>query len=258
MSWDIYHAPKALRKAAPSGSFAPLRLLPRSASDRLTVMNSPKPNDEGRLQSFVSNLMARPLFWVFFIALAGGWHVVRSVRTALPPAPPHLATIPEFVLTDQRGQSFGSADLLGKVWIANFIFTRCPTVCPALTERMWDIQHRTRNLSNTLHMVSFSVDPGYDTPEVLAEYAKEYRVGTGRWSFLTGEYDAVKQTVIDGLKVGMPDAPEADILEIFHGTHFVLVDADLQIRGYYASDDEDMEDRILRDAGLLIHRRDDP
>ena len=180
--------------------------------------------------------------------------MVRSVRTALPPPPPEFGTIPEFILQDQRGVAFGSENLRGKVWIANFIFTRCPTVCPALTERMWEIQHRTRNLSNTLHMVSFSVDPGFDTPEVLAEYARGYQASTARWSFLTGQYDAVANTVVEGLKVGMPDAPESDILEIFHGTHFVLVDADLEIRGYYASDDEEMEDKILRDAGLLIHR----
>src|SRR5438132_5892950 len=97
-------------------------------------------------QSPLAALVARPLFWILFVAVIFTLPLLRTVMTKLPPPLPTLGTVPEFALTDQEGQPFGSADLHGRVWVADFIFTRCPTVCPLLTDKMGKIQHRVRNL----------------------------------------------------------------------------------------------------------------
>ena len=87
-----------------------------------------------------------------------------------PEPPPTLLEVPAFELTSQAGDAFGSEQLQGEVWIANFIFTRCPTICPLLTSQMKGL---TDSLADTpVRFVSFSVDPANDTPAVLTEYAE--------------------------------------------------------------------------------------
>ena len=107
-----------------------------------------------RLQSKVAALVARPGFWVVLVGILFTLPIVRSVRAKLPPPLPVLGTIGEFALTDQEGQPFGSVQLKDRVWVADFIFTRCPTACPLLTERMTKVQHRGRNLGPAFALVS--------------------------------------------------------------------------------------------------------
>src|SRR4051812_19877858 len=87
-----------------------------------------------RLQNHVAALVGSPWFWILFIGTAATVPFVRAIRTPLPPPLPVLSTVPAFELTDQYGHTFGSDELRGKVWIANAVFTRCPTVCPGLTK----------------------------------------------------------------------------------------------------------------------------
>jgi protein SCO1/2 len=203
----------------------------------------------------LGRIVASPVFWVLLAAL--GLAVPLVTRVLAPPAPPLplLGTLPAFALSDQDAHAYGSADLDGHVWMAGFIFTRCPTICPAITATMGRIQHRARGLEPAFHMVSFSVDPAYDTPPRLAEYAAKHHASPRMWSFLTGPPDAIKQTVMDGLKIAM-GAPEGqqDFASVFHGTHFVLVDQQRNIRGYYDSSAPDVVDRVLHDAAMLINR----
>ena len=160
--------------------------------------------------------------------------------------PPSLLEVPAFELTSQDGEAFGTGDLRGKVWVANFIFTRCPTICPLLTSQM-------KGLSETLQgtpvrYVSFSVDPGNDTPEVLTAYAERHGADTARWTFLTGANDAVEEVVVRGLRVHIGEADGAG--NILHGSHFVLVDGTGTIRGYYESTPEGLTD-LANDARAL-------
>lgn len=167
---------------------------------------------------------------------------------------PRLGALPAFSFTRESGQPFGLEQLRGRPWVANFIFTRCPTVCPAFTRKMAQVQQRTGALGEQLALVSFSVDPQYDTPERLAEYAARHGADTRRWSFLTGDYQQLQDTVVNGFKVSMGrDSPdEQDVLGIFHGTHFVLVDRQGEIRGYYDSADEAAVERLLGDVQQLV------
>ena len=79
--------------------------------------------------------------------------------------------------------------------MAGFIFTRCPTICPALTARMTKIQHRARGIENGFRLVSFSVDPNYDTTARLDEFARRYKASPRMWKMLTGSIDTMKSTV---------------------------------------------------------------
>jgi protein SCO1/2 len=200
-------------------------------------------------------LVSRPIFWLAVVLFGLAVPILNQVRKK-PPAPlPVLGTLPDFRLVDQAGQPFGGAELRGYVWVAGFIFTRCPTICPAITARMAKIQHRARGIEPGFRLVSFSVDPAYDTPARLDEFARRYKASPRMWKMLTGPLDSMKSTVEDGLKIAMgkPEG-ENDFASLFHGTHFVLVDQQSRIRGYYDSTAADVEDRLLHDATMLINR----
>lgn len=172
----------------------------------------------------------------------------------LPPAPPlpALYPMPAFALTSEQGQPFGPANIAGKVAVANFIFTSCPTVCPMLTARMAGLQERFADEAD-VHLLSFSVDPKNDTPEVLAAFGREYRQDPARWTFLTGDLAEVEKAVVEGFKVHMDGAgdPQATAFDIVHGEHFVLVDRDGIIRGYYRPGAEELE-RLGDDVERLL------
>jgi protein SCO1/2 len=182
----------------------------------------------------------------------------------VPEAPRVLFQIPEFTLIDQLGQPFGSKDLDGKVWIANFVFTNCPSRCPMLTADMAKLQKRMRNMGNAVFLVSFSVDPERDTPEVLKAYADKHHANPRRWRFLTGDLEKVREAVIAGFKMPIdPGQPIQDVdgqsklFDITHGTRFVLVDQHRRIRGFYDADDPGM-DQLVQDLSIVVGLEGDP
>lgn len=170
--------------------------------------------------------------------------VAVPVAFFLLPAPPlpALYPMPAFALTSEQGKRFGAQDVAGKVTVANFIFTNCPTVCPRLTSRMAELQKRFADEAG-VHLLSFSVDPKNDTPPVLAAFGRQFGQDPSRWTFLTGDLAAVEKAVVEGFKVHMEGAgdPNATAFDIVHGEHFVLVDAGGIIRGYYQPGAEELE-----------------
>jgi len=159
--------------------------------------------------------------------------------------------VPEFSFVDQHKQPFTRANLLGKVSIANFIFTRCKTVCPVFTMKMQRVAEQT---SSDIQILSFSVDPEYDTPKRLAAYTQERGIDDPRWHFLTGDAKKIKETVTGALKIAMErkGIDQDGVPDIVHGGHFVLIDAQAQIRGYYNADDIKRIQRLLADAKMLV------
>jgi protein SCO1 len=214
-------------------------------------MPTPGPDRSGRAQRIAARLAGTPLFWLLLLGIIFVVPLGRTLARDVPQGPSMRVPLPEFQLTDQRGEPFGLAKLRGKVWVADFIFTSCGVVCPKLTKRMAELQHRTRNLGDAFHLVSFTVDPDNDTPERLAAYAREYRASPHRWTFLTGTLGDIETTVVKGFKTAM-GKEEADpgIFSIFHGERFVLVDRKGAIRGYYEATDEGL-DQLVRDIGII-------
>jgi protein SCO1/2 len=209
------------------------------------------------VQRRVAALVASPLFWTFMLGSIFLVPIGRSIALArdLPKPPAMSLPLPAFELQSQHGQPFGLENLRGKIWVANFIFTSCPTVCPKLTKRMAEVQHRGRNLGDHFHLVSFTVDPDNDTPERLLAYSQSFKINQRRWTFLTGPLGDIEKTVVGGFKIAMGKEEEpGGIFSVFHGERLVLVDAAGAIRGYYEANDEDI-DRLMRDIGILVASR---
>lgn len=214
------------------------------------------PPPRSQLEERVSRLVARPLFWALFIAAIAAFPIIRALVRPMPDPPKLRLPLPAYQMVNQRGEKFGSEDLKGKVYVADFVFTTCPTVCPKLTKTMERIQKRTKNLGTSLQLVTFTVDPDTDTPEVLLQYSRRYHVNQTRWSFLTGPLGEVETTVVKGFKIAMGKEEVSEgIFGIFHGERLVLVDGDSNIRGYYEADDDGVA-TLIRDADVLLNVRD--
>ena len=202
-----------------------------------------------------ARLAGRPLVWLVALGVLFAVPIVRSMTRRLTAAPPILGTLPAFALTDQRGQPFGTRELAGKVWVADFIFTACQEACPLLSERMKEVGRRAHNLGPDFHLVSISVDPDRDTPQKLAAYAARYGANPVAWSFLTGPADAIESAVVGGFKVGMGKEKlpgDGNFWQIFHGENLVLVDRQLRIRGYFQADPAGI-DLLMAAAGRVAN-----
>ena len=158
---------------------------------------------------------------------------------------PVIGSIPEFEFIDSEGQSVNLNTLKGKVWVADFIFTTCTMACPIMTDNMNTI-HKKYKKNDDLRLVSISVYPEYDTPEVLKEYASQYNANTDKWHFLTGKEASVKNVIKNGFKIGDYE----DI--IFHSEKFALVDKNGMIRSYYNGMKTEDMDKLKKDINRLL------
>jgi protein SCO1 len=156
--------------------------------------------------------------------------------------------VPAFSLTDQDGKTITQNDLRGEIWIADFIFTRCPGPCPLMSAKMASLQER---IPSDVKLVSFTMDPKNDTPSVLKEYGAKYAADFSRWSFLTGDRDKIVEVAM-GLK--LPTEVGATPVEIVHSEKFVLVDGEGKARGYYHGTTAEQLDKLVRDARELLER----
>ncbi len=158
---------------------------------------------------------------------------------------PVIGNIPDFEFVNSEGETITLTSLKGKVWVADFIFTTCNMACPIMTGNM-NIIHKKYKQNDDVRLVSISVYPEYDTPEVLTKYASQYNANTDRWYFLTGEESTVKEVIKDGFKIGDYE----DI--IFHSEKFALVDRSGMIRAYYnGMKTEDMK-KLKKDINSLL------
>ncbi len=162
---------------------------------------------------------------------------------------PILGSIPDFVLIDQNSKPFGTEQLRGSVWVADFIFTSCPDMCPMLTSAMATIEREIAKDSGVkgIHFVSISVDPDNDTPAVLAEYAEKYAAAGARWAFLTGTRPEIWKLSTEGFHLPVERADRTQGGPIFHSNRFVLTDRRGRIRGYYDGLDSDARDALIAD-----------
>lgn len=200
-------------------------------------------------------LLKRPAAWVGLLGVVlAGLVIYRATasRESLKVQLPVLASVPTFSFVDQSGAPFTSASLSGKVWVANFIFTRCPNICPKFTAKMGTLQDRSKEQLPGLTLVSFTVDPENDTPEVLTTYGQKYHADFSRWHFLRGERSELERVIRDGMLQPMDQGDGKDLNTVVHGSYFALIDDKLQVRGVYRFSEPGAVDDVLRDARLLF------
>lgn len=182
------------------------------------------------------------------VVAAAAWLLMS--RPDAGPALPRLGEAPSFTLVSEQGKTVTRDDYDGKVWIADFIFTRCGGSCPILSAKMVALSERMTGVPG-VRFVSFGVDPEYDTPEVLAEYGRKLGADPSRWSFLHGERPVIRSLIKDGFKLAIEDAAPDSVEPILHSTRFVLVDGEGTIRGYYDGMEQPPVDQLEKDARAL-------
>ncbi|MBP9824727.1 MAG: SCO family protein [Thermoanaerobaculia bacterium] len=186
----------------------------------------------------------------------GGWltgfaglALLAVVACRAPEPLPVLSELPEFALVERSGATLDKAALAGRPAIVDFIFTRCPASCPMLTARMKELEKRIPE-GSTVRLLSISVDPEHDRPEVLTRYAEGWQVGP-RWLFATGERAAIWELVRKGFLLAVEATPEDTSSPILHSNRFALIDGEGRMRGTYQALEEDALDRILEDLAAL-------
>jgi protein SCO1/2 len=159
----------------------------------------------------------------------------------------NLGRVPDFTLTNQHGQPLSLSNLLGQVWVADVIFTRCPMSCERMTQRMHALEKQVSDRA-PVKFVSITTDPGYDSPAVLQKYALRHEADQSRWHFLTGIKSNVYQLSVAGLKFAVLDNTNMVVPDdlFLHSTHFTVVDKRGNIRGVFeGTEDEDRRQLLL-------------
>jgi protein SCO1/2 len=186
--------------------------------------------------------------------------VMRPLLVRRPPPPEVVGEVPAFSLVDQRGDSFTREDLLAadKTWVVGFVFTSCPSICPAVSRAMLSFQEQiTRSrLDDRVELLTITVDPETDTPEVLAGYADSIGADLDNWRFLTGSPSGIEDFVVDGFKLAvgereLVDGTDPGTYDIAHSTKLALVDRFGQIRGYYSIDNDGLAELYHRTVRVI-------
>lgn len=192
----------------------------------------------------------RRTFWGLFVlfnvgALAGLFFVRARIQAEGAASPlPVYGSLRPFSMTGESGEPFDSGVMKGKAWVINFMFTSCPNECPAMNFKMAVLQNV---LPAEVGLISFSVDPEKDTPEVLQKYSRDFQAQKGRWHFLTGDRQAVGG-LLEDCRFARADDP------LLHALRLVLVDGQGRVRGYYDYTDKDLAKKLSADIKSLSRK----
>lgn len=168
----------------------------------------------------------------------------------------------DFSLTNQQGQKVSWDELKGKVVVADFFFTHCPTICPRLTTNMRSLQQSINNAQRVgdktpdfLHFISFSIDPERDSVPRLKQWADRFQVNPEQWWLLTGDKKEIYDMAINEMKIGVVDGQGVDT-NFIHTDHFVLIDSNRHVRGYYRGLDTSSLKQLSSDIIFLTMEKD--
>ena len=163
---------------------------------------------------------------------------------------PTFWSVQDFRLLNQEGTDVSLNDFKGKIWIADFVFTTCGSICPLMTKNMASLQ-RSYLLEKDVMFASISVNPEFDTPEVLKTFAEKWAVNNNKsWHFLTGQREDIQALAVSSFKLGDMKEP------VFHSDKFILVDEKGVIRGFYSgTQKKDVEKLFFDTAALLKEKR---
>ena len=160
-------------------------------------------------------------------------------------------TVPEFNYLNQDSVMIESTSMKGKIWISDFFFTHCPTICPPMTSQMNRLNKNLSDLSEEVQFMSFSIDPERDTPSRLREYIRAHEINAQNWYFFTGNEEATHRLGIESFLVhaGTDDTQPGGFA---HGDIFTLVDREGHVRGIYHGTKEEDVNKLETDARKLL------
>ncbi len=198
--------------------------------------------------NFDMNLFLKRQFLFLIIvtvACAIAFTLFTLKKELAKPNLPVLGQIHDFSLTDSNNKNFSVKSLQGKVWVADFIFTTCGSICPIMSGNMASLA-RSFDLEKDAAFVSITVNPEYDSPEVLRNYAKKYDAYTSKWHFLTGPREKIREILIKNFKLGDMEEP------IFHSSYFTLVDRNGMVRGYYDGTQKEAVRKLFKHLSVIL------
>ena len=167
--------------------------------------------------------------------------------------------IQDFEFTNQYGETIGLENVKGKVFIAEFFFTTCGSICPIMNKKMQEVQ-KNFLYEKKIQILSFTVNPEVDTPEILLEYSKKHNAKKGLWHFLTGEKKQLYKTARRSffLLKAAEVKNQGDLgSDFIHTNNFVLIDKNLNIRGYYDGTNDNEVSKLIKDAEVLLKESED-
>jgi len=161
--------------------------------------------------------------------------------------------LPEIALTDHRNNAFNSASHQGKAMLVYFFFSTCPGICPQMTNQMRRAVLSLKDTSNII-IVAVSIDPERDTPETLAAYAEKFGVDMPNWYLVTGNEQYIHQIGYD-YKANVMESDDPDSGGFLHSEHFLLVDGNRKLRGFYNGTETEEVDRMVREIPVLMKEK---
>lgn len=160
--------------------------------------------------------------------------------------------VADFEFTTQDNETLSLEDLNGEWWVADFVFTNCTSVCLPMTTNMKLLQDKIKTEDLDVQLISFSVDPDHDTPEVLKEYAADYDADLDNWTFLTGyDFHTIKELSVKSFRNFVKE-PEPGDDQVTHGTRFFLVNPEGKVVKNYDGIKADEMDNIVADLKDLL------
>lgn len=159
-------------------------------------------------------------------------------------------TIPDFAFVNQNGDTVTQEAVKGKIYVTDFFFTSCPTICPVMKKQMIKVYDQFKDNPEVV-ILSHSIDPAHDTPEVLHQYAEDLGVKGTQWQFLTGPKEKIYEI---GQGSYLVTANEDNTVEggYIHSGAFILVDKDRRVRGMYDGTTEEGSQKLIRDIDILL------
>lgn len=196
----------------------------------------------------------------FIILLFGIWAVPKIVKNFAKPDLVVIGKVPDFSFIDQHGKPISNEDYLGKVYVSEFFFTTCPSICPIMNRNMVKVQNEFYGNPN-LGIASFSIDPDYDKPEILKQYAESYKITNPNWHLLTGDKGEIFKLANGGFNLYVGENEEIEG-GFEHSGFFALIDKEGNIRSrldenenpiiYYDGLEAEGIQMLIEDIKLLL------
>lgn len=163
-------------------------------------------------------------------------------------------SIPDFAFVNQLGDTVTQSDFEGKIYVSDFFFTSCPTICPVMKSQMLRVYEHFKE-EGRVGILSHSIDPRHDTVEVLAEYSRNLGVEGTKWNFVTGNQDAIYEIAQKSyLTTALEDSTAIEEGGFIHSGAFLLIDKNKHVRGHYDGTVEEEVSQLIRDMELLLSK----